>query len=215
MKELIAAYLSTFDRELEYEIIFRPHTYNSGATLIHEDNKVQVYSFPINHRVPTCGFLFKEKQRLPNLNKFLIDELNIPIKELQGIKEGKGFQHSNGQYYTHEQLTELVHKPRSFAFVSDTAKCERIIPIIKNVDLLYHEATFSHSDKKRAKQTGHSTAIQAAEIARDANVKQLIIGHFSTKLKDINPLLDEAKSIFPNTFLAKDGELFDVPFDNN
>ncbi len=210
LKEILDAYTNTFDHGLGYEIIFKPHTYDKGKTLLFEDDKVQAYSFTLNHRVPTCGFLFKEKQRLPNLNKDLVRELNIPIKLMQSIKEGNGFTTDDGTTYSHKQLTIPAPAPRSFAFVSDTAKCERIIPIIENVDLLYHEATFSHKDKKRAKQTGHSTAVQAAEIAKKANAKKLIIGHFSTKLKDVNPLLEEARNVFENTYLAKDGELFDI-----
>lgn len=210
LKTLIDSYVNTFDRGLEYEIIFKPLTYDSGLTSIFENEKVQIYSFPLKHRVPTCGFLFKEKQRLPNLKKELIKELNIPIKKLEDIRKGSGFTTNDGDYYSHKQLTIPAPKPRSYAFVSDTAKYEKIIPLIKDTNLLYHEATFAHSDKKRAKQTGHSTAIQAAEIAKQANVNKLVIGHFSTKIKDLTPLLNEAENIFKETYLANDGDVFNI-----
>lgn len=210
LKELIDVYVSTLDRGVGYPILFTPLTYDSGLTLLFENKKVSIYSFPLRHRVPTCGFLFKEKEKLPNLKKNLIQTLNVPIKELQKIKEGKSFTTPDGEFYSHEQLTIKPPIPRSFAFVSDTAKFEKIVPLISKVDLLYHEATFSDNDKKRAKETGHSTSKQAAEIAKKAKVKQLIIGHFSTRLKSPKPLLEEAREVFKETYLAEDGEVFNV-----
>lgn len=210
LKELIDVYVSTLDRGLGYPIVFTSLTYDSGLTLLFENKNISVHSFPLRHRVPTCGFLFKEKAKLPNLKKALIQTLNIPIKDLQKIKEGSDFTTEGGEFYSHEQLTISPPVPRSFAFVSDTAKFEKIIPLISNVDLLYHEATFSDTDKKRAKETGHSTSKQAAEIAKKAKVGQLVIGHFSTRLKSPKPLLKEAKEIFTETFLANDGEIFNV-----
>lgn len=210
LKELIDVYVSTLDRGLGYSIVFTPLTYDSGLSLLFESKNISVHSFPLRHRVPTCGFLFKEKERLPNLKKDLIQVLDIPIKKLQKIKEGSGFTTDEGEVYSHKQLTISPPTPRSFAFVSDTAKLEKIVPLIAGVDLLYHEATFSDSDKKRAKETGHSTSKQAAEIAKKAKVKQLIIGHFSTRLKSPKPLLEEAKEVFTETYLAEDGKVFNV-----
>jgi len=137
-------------------------------------------------------------------------ELQIPIKWLQAIKEGADFISEEGVCHTNESLTFDAIPPRSYAFVSDTAKLPAIIPIINGVDLLYHEATFSDEGKKRAKQTGHTTASQAAEIAKLANVQKLIIGHFSHRYKSLDGMLDEARAVFPNTFLCEDGMVFNV-----
>lgn len=209
LKDLIDSFLSTFDHDLGYEIVFHALSYD-GLELIFEDEKVSVYSFPLRHRIPTCGFLFKEKDRLRSLRKDMIDALNIPIKELHGIREGNDFVDAEGIVYKNEQLTLPPPKSRSYAFVSDTAKKQGIVEYIKDVDLLYHEATYANEGKKRAKQTGHSTAEQAAEIAQSANAKQLIIGHFSNRYRNLSILLNEAKEVFGNTHLAIDGAEFKV-----
>ncbi|HAM99539.1 MAG TPA: ribonuclease Z [Marinilabiliales bacterium] len=209
LKELIDQFVSTMDHGMGYEIVFHPLHYN-GEEIIYEDDKLTVESFPLRHRIPTCGFLFKEKPRLRRLDGARMKELQIPIKWLQAIKEGADFISEEGVCHTNESLTFDAIPPRSYAFVSDTAKLPAIIPIINGVDLLYHEATFSDEGKKRAKQTGHTTASQAAEIAKLANVQKLIIGHFSHRYKSLDGMLDEARAVFPNTFLCEDGMVFNV-----
>ena len=209
LKALIDAFLLTTHQGVNYEIIFHPLHYN-GKELIFEDDKVIVESFPLRHRVPTCGFLFREKPRLRNIKGDVIKELKIPIKKLQSIKEGADYIDEEGSIFPNSQITKSPPPTRSYAFVSDTAKKLTIIPIIKNVDLLYHEATYADEGKKRAKETGHSTASQAAEIANKAEVKKLIIGHFSNRYKKLDILLNEAKEKFKNTYLAEDGKVFDI-----
>ncbi len=209
LKSLIDAFLQTMDRGIEYEIVFNALHYN-GKEVIFEDDKVIVESFPLRHRVPTCGFLFKEKPRLQNLKGDVIKELNIPIKNLQSIKEGADYTNEDGKVYTNKHLTNNPPKPRSYAFVSDTAKKPAIIPIIHGVDLLYHEATYADKDKKRAKDNGHSTAKQAAEIAKQAQVKKLVLGHFSNRYKTLDILQNEARNEFKNTELAIDGKVFNI-----
>ncbi|MBI9067506.1 MAG: ribonuclease Z [Salinivirgaceae bacterium] len=210
LKNLIDQYISTFDRGLGYEIIFQPLHYD-GIELIYEDDKVTVESIPLRHRIPTCGFIFKEKERLRNIKGEVIKELKVPIKCLQQIKEGEDYVDDSGKIFPNKNLTTDPPKPRSYAFISDTAKNPQIIEHIKDIDLLYHEATFADEGKKRAKQTGHSTARQAAEIAKLAKAKQLILGHFSNRYKSLEPLLIEAKEEFSNTDLAIDGKVFNIP----
>ena len=175
------------------------------SEIIYDDRSVTVKTIPLKHRVPCAGFLFQEKQKEAHLISDLIKFYNIPIKELAKIKQGADFITEEGNVIPNARLTTPAEPARSYAYCSDTAYDERIIPIIEGVDLLYHEATFANSDTPRAKQTGHSTAQQAAEIAKRANVKKLMLGHFSARYPDNEILLDEAKGIFENTILANEG----------
>ena len=175
------------------------------SEIIYDDRSVTVKTIPLKHRVPCAGFLFQEKQKEAHLISDLIKFYNIPIKELDKIKQGADFITEEGNVIPNARLTTPAEPARSYAYCSDTAYDERIIPIVEGVDLLYHEATFANSDTPRAKQTGHSTAQQAAEIAKRANVKKLMLGHFSARYPDNQILLDEAKGIFENTILANEG----------
>jgi ribonuclease Z len=172
---------------------------------IFDDERVEVYSFPVKHKIPTTGFLFREKPRLPNIRKEYVKKYNIPVIDIQRIKEGGDYKAPGGQIIPHKTLTLPPYKPRSYAFCTDTAYNEDIIPYIKNADLLYHEATFKDEHHDQAVETHHSTARQAATIARKANVKQLIIGHYSARYKEIDELTEEARSVFENTLPAEDG----------
>ena len=175
------------------------------SEIIYDDRSVTVKTIPLKHRVPCAGFLFQEKQKEAHLISDLIKFYNIPIKELAKIKQGADFITEEGNVIPNARLTTPAEPARSYAYCSDTAYDERIIPIVEGVDLLYHEATFANADTARAKQTGHSTAQQAAEIAKRANVKKLMLGHFSARYPDNQILLDEAKGIFENTILANEG----------
>jgi len=210
LKTILDFMTETMELENDFEIIFHPLHY-SGKEVIYEDKVLTIESFPLRHRVPTCGFIFKEKQRLRNLKGDVIKELQIPIKYLQSIKEGADYTADDGTIYPNKNLTIDPPKPRSYAFVSDTAKNQQIVKYIENVDLLYHEATFSDEGKKRAKDTGHSTSRQAAQIAKQANAGKLILGHYSNRYKDLSPLLNEAKEEFENTELTFDGAVFSIP----
>lgn len=175
------------------------------SEVIYEDRSVTVKTIPLVHRVPCAGFLFQEAQKEAHLIPDMIKFYNIPIKELSKIKQGADFIAEDGAIVPNARLTRPAEPARSYAYCSDTAYSEKIIPIIEGVDLLYHEATFADSDKSRAKDTGHSTARQAAQIARLANVKKLMLGHFSARYTDNQILLKESKEVFENTILANEG----------
>ena len=178
--------------------------------IIFEDKEILVESIRLNHRVPCVGFLFKEKPRPRNVIREKISQYNIPYEVLPDIKSGKDFTDGDGNLIKNSELTIAAGPPGSFAYCSDTLYDESILSSISGIDLLYHEATFLDDMKKRAAETFHSTSVEAAQIASKAGVNKLIIGHFSARYKDLQPLLDEARSIFPNTFLAVEGEKFQV-----
>jgi len=204
LENILFNHLKYFDGDIGFKIIY--HYLKSGTSeLIYNDDLVEVITIPLNHRMPCSGFLFKEKTKLLKIDKEKIQKYNIPIKDIAKIKEGSDYITNNGEVIKNSLLTLSSVKSKSYAFCSDTAYSESIIPLIKDVDLLYHEATFKQDLIKRAKETFHSTAIQSATIAKKANVKKLIIGHFSVRYKNIDSLLNEAKSVFENTIAAEDG----------
>jgi len=195
--------------DLPFKIIFHPLNFKKEQQIF-EDSKVIVYSFPLDHRISTCGFRFEEKPALPNLLPEKINEYQIPIRERQRIKEGGDFTTIDGRAIPHTELTKNKHRARTFAFCSDTRYNESYIESVRNVDLLYHEATFAKDNKDLAHTTYHSTGEDAARVAQKAEVGKLIIGHFSARYKDHNDILKEAQMIFGNTEAITEGEVFSV-----
>lgn len=210
LKAILDFYYQQFAEELQYRVEVKPIDSRSFH-LIHEDKVVEVYAIPLKHRVPSWGFLFREKEKERNIDKFAIEKYNIGIKDILKVKAGEDFITDDGELIPNSDISTMPPKPRSYAFCSDTAYFERITKWIDGVDLLYHEATFADAERKIAKQTAHSTASQAAMIAKKANVGKLIIGHFSNRYKDLNPLLTEARLIFPETYLAEDLDVYNIP----
>lgn len=171
---------------------------------IYEDNRVEVYTIPLDHRIYCNGYLFKEKPKERHLNMQEISKYKeIETCDYHNIKAGKDFVLSDGYVLKNEILTTDPVPPVSYAFCSDTRYLENVIPIIKNVTVLYHESTFLHDLKEMADYTGHTTALEAATIARKADVGKLILGHFSNRYGDLTVFTDEARTVFPNTFLPK------------
>lgn len=204
LEELLVPQIKYFCAEMPYKVIFKPFD-TTKSKCIYEDRSITVCTIPLHHRVPCAGFLFREKQKDPNLDKNLLDFHNVPQKEIKSIKEGADFVKENGMIIpNHKFIKGRVHS-RSYAYCSDTAYSPLIVPIIKNVDLLYHEATFLHDLLPLATKTLHTTAHQAATIAKNANVGELMLGHFSARYKDNRELLVEAKKVFENIILAKEG----------
>lgn len=177
---------------------------------IFESRDIVVDSFPLDHRIPCTGFKFSEKQRLRKMVREKIDELNIPPTLIPSIKRGQSFTDSKGKIHTSSELTTEAATPKVYAYCSDTICSWKYIDYIQNADTLYHEATFLHDLLSRAEETFHTTALQAAEVALRSNAGKLLIGHFSARYRTLEPLLDEARSIFPNTFLAIEGNTFEI-----
>ncbi len=208
----IQAYLDSqikflYPEGISYRIVYHPLNFKREQ-LVYEDKSVVVYSFPLDHRISTCGFRFEEKPLLPNLIPEKIKEYNIPIRNRQAIKEGADFITEDGKLILNSELIVNKHKARTFAFCSDTRFNESYIESVKNVDLLYHEATFASDNQALAQTTYHSTGEDAAKVALKANVGKLIIGHFSARYKDHSGILKEAQAIFPNTEAISEGQVF-------
>lgn len=198
-----------YQQEFPFILVFHPLNFKTSQ-LIYQDKKIKITSFPLKHRIPTCGFLFQEKEKLPRLKKEKLQEYNIPIRNRQDIKEGNNFILPNGTIIPNSELIIPSAPPGSYAFCSDTAYHEEIIKNIQGVDLLYHEATFAEDNLVLATKTCHTTAKQAATIAQKAKVKKLIIGHFSSRYKDISIIEQEAREIFSETYAVEDGDIFHV-----
>jgi ribonuclease Z len=198
-----------YDRPLAFRIIFHPLG-SKKKQLIYEDSKALVFSFPLKHRIPACGFLFQEKPPLLNLKKDMIRLHQVPVNEMQNIKSGKDFCNDKGEVIPNELLTMPPLKARSLAYCTDTRYTESILPVINNADVLYHEATYLHELKERARETGHSTAREAGIIARKANVGKLVIGHFSARYKTTEQLVNEARSEFSESYAANEGDVYHI-----
>lgn len=209
LKNLIQAQLDFIKGEMNIKLIFHPLNFKKPQN-IYTDKRIEVFSFPVKHSISTCGFLFKEIQKPANIKKELIQEYNIPIAKIKEIKAGEDFITSEGVIIPNKKLTAPAPKPRSYAFCTDTAYHKPIIEIIRGVDLLYHEATFPEEMKDFAAKTLHSTATQAATIAKLADVKKLIIGHFSARYNDASLFEKEAQVVFENTVAAKEGKTYKV-----
>jgi ribonuclease Z len=206
LKEIIEIQLKASQTYLKFNVVYHFHQYIDNE-LIFEDDKVRVKAIFLNHRIPCCGFVFNEKEHPSNISKEIIEKYKIPVEQIQHIKLGADFVSPSGKAIANEELVMPKQKPRSYAYCSDTIYDERIIDLVSGVSLLYHEATFLHELASRAEETFHTTALQAATIAQKAKVKQLMIGHYSARYKDLQPLLSEAQTVFKNTLLALEGEI--------
>ncbi len=209
LRILMKGQLEFFCKELKYQVIFHDIDATEHA-LIYEDSNITVHTLPQKHRIPCCGFLFKEKPKKRHIRRDMIDAYNIPEYKRRGIKDGEDYITPEGETIPNERLTTAADPSRSYAYCSDTLPCPENNCHIQGCDLLYHEATFATSETARAQATFHTTASQAAEIATQACVKELVIGHYSSRYENEEVLLNEAKEIFPNTQLAKEGKCFKI-----
>ncbi len=209
LQEIIDIQLRYSQTTLRFELILHPVS-ATVSKVIYEDDDIEVRTLILNHRIPCTGFIFSEKQKKRKLIKEKIQELNVPVTAYNALKNGDDYIDEKGKVFPNAELTSDPRHPRTYAFCSDTLYNEKIIPQITGIDLLYHEATFMNDKAERAIETFHTTASQAGAIATKANVKRLIIGHFSARYKNLYPLLEEAKEIFENTTLALEGDRFTI-----
>jgi ribonuclease Z len=209
LDEIITSHLRYSRSSPGFKIIF--HLLEKGAKqIILDDDAMTVETIPLSHKIRCSGFLFREKVKARRIDKSKLPE-GLLIQELAGLKAGRDIVDDSGTIrYTNESLTLPPRKSRSYAYCSDTVYDDGLVDQIMNVDLLYHEATFMTEEEAKAMETKHSTAKQAATIARLAAADRLLVGHFSARYKDLTPLLEEAKAIFPNTALAIEGEEFTI-----
>ena len=201
--------MDLFCRGMEFEVRFNPVDTRSHS-LVMEDRSLSVYSIPLKHRIPTCGYLFAEKPKEAHIIREMTDFYQVPVRCMKDIKQGQDYVTPEGEVVPNSRLTRPAAPPKRYAFCSDTAYNRSIIPIIEGADLLYHEATVAECDLARAKETFHSTARQAAEIARDAHVKRLVSGHYSARYEDLSELHREAEAVFPGTILGNEGTVIPV-----
>ncbi len=207
LKEVITLQMKLSDSWTNYKLIFHELSSNTSE-LIYEDDKVEVHTIPLDHRVYTNGFLFKEKlgERKLDMNEVL--NADIDVAYYRKLKQGADVPDNKGNMIKNATVTKPPNPPKSYAFCSDTAYNESIVPLIKDVSVLYHESTFLEKNKNLAAPTKHSTAKEAASIAKQANAGQLILGHYSTRYDDLNLFKEEAQTIFNNVHLADDGKTF-------
>lgn len=203
LEELLTPMLNFFCHTLAYKVIF--HEFDTRQTsVVYEDRSMTVTTIPLQHRIPCCGFLFAEKARPNHIIRDMVDFYKVPVYELNRIKNGSDYVTPEGEVIVNTRLTRPSDPPRKYAYCSDTIFRPEIVEQLSGVDLLFHEATFAESELARAKETYHTTAAQAARIALEAGVRQLVIGHFSARYEDESILLKEASAVFPNTILAKE-----------
>nr|WP_294946843.1 ribonuclease Z [uncultured Mucilaginibacter sp.] len=207
LKEIIDLQLKYSETTLHYPVEFI-FTSDERPMLILDNQDVLVETIPLDHRIPTTGFLFKQKKRQRKLIKEKLEELDIPVAFYTALKKGRDYDAPDGTIYKNDTLTIDSEEPKSYAYCSDTLYNPRYFEQITGATLLYHEATFLNEMLDRAQITHHTTALQAAEVAVKTNAGKLIIGHFSARYKTLNELLDEAQSVFPNTELAVEGKTF-------
>lgn len=197
---------------LPYPLSYKVVDFAQPGALVFEDASVTVRTLPLRHRVPTVGYVLREKPRPRTMRGDQIKAHHIPFTEIPAIKAGADYVRPDGRRILNAELTLEPPPSRSFAYCSDTAPTPDVLPLIEGVDLLFHEATFLHELQEQAAVSMHTTALQAAEIARSAQVGQLILGHFSPRYGNLEPLLQEAQSVFPNTALAVEGRCFELQY---
>ena len=205
--EMLDFHLKYFDENLPYQVEW-VEVDTTKHCCIFENKSVEVWSVPLRHKIPCAGFHFKERSPELNVHKFKIEKYSLSIAQIVAAKRGEDITLEDGTVIENSELTYLPFTPKSYAYLSDTSRSAVAARRIKGVDLLYHEATYTKEFARDAKERGHSTAADAAQIAVAAEAKALIIGHFSSRYKSPEALLAEAKEIFENTQLAEEGETY-------
>lgn len=209
IQEVIELQLKISETVLQFEIIYHPLNF-SKKTTIFEDKKLRISSFPLDHRVPTCGFIFQEKKSLPNIKKTFVKEYNPSIEQIKDIRSGNGFTTKNRHLYQHHEITIPAYEPRSFAYCSDTKYFKGLSENFSTVELLYAECTFMKDLQEVAHDKYHLTTADCVKIAEESKAKKLIVGHFSARYKDISDLKTELISMHPNADVVRDNQVFHI-----
>lgn len=198
-----------FMQTMEYEMEMIPVD-TEKQQIIYEDHSLTVETVPLQHRVPCCGFIFREKPTLPHIRRDMIDYYGIPVSQINNIKNGADWTNEDGDMIPNARLVQPADSPRSYAYCSDTRFVPGLKEKVKGVTVLYHESTYTSDQEDRAKIYSHSTARQAATIAAGAGVGTLLLGHYSARYNDEQVLLEEAKAVFDHSILSQEGMVFDV-----
>jgi ribonuclease Z len=204
LEPMLQAQLEMFCPGLGFEVEFHPLD-TTLSQVVYEDKSLTVSTIPLDHRIPCCGFLFKEKPGRRHILRDMIDCYEIPISQIDNIKNGKDWTTPDGDVIENSRLTTTADPTRSYAYCSDTRYMPQLYRLVEGVNLLYHESTYTEECKERAKLYYHSTAQQAATVARDAHVGKLLLGHYSARYDDEEGLLKEARAIFPESYLSNEG----------
>ncbi|HDO06197.1 MAG TPA: ribonuclease Z [Bacteroidetes bacterium] len=207
LEQIIKMQMKASGTQLKFSLLF--HVLQGTETLF-EDKSLEIKCFPLYHQTPAWGFLFKEKEKERNLRKDFVAHYTPGIEQMHRIKQGDDFVLSDGKMLKNADITQNPPIPKSYAYCSDTAYDERLIPFVRSVDLLYHEATFDDSMAEKAAEKFHSTARQAAQLAAKADVKQLLLGHFSARFSEPSHLLEEAREVFENSLMSRQGETYEL-----
>ena len=206
---ILQGQLDFFCKGLEFKVEF--HAVDTLKNdVIYEDQSLTIETIPLEHRIPTCGFLFREKPRPRHINREMTDCYEVPLCQLNNIRNGMDWTTPEGIVIANERLTTPADPPRAYAYCSDTRYIPTLHELVAGVDTLYHESTYAEDNLSRARLYWHSTARQAATVARDAHVGKLLLGHFSARYEDETCILDEAKQVFENSWLTNEGFVFDV-----
>ena len=206
---MLKAQLGMFCHGLEFDVIFHAVDTTRQAVVC-EDKGVSVETIPLEHRVPCCGYLFREKPSLPHIRREMIDFYQIPVSQINNIKNGADWTTEDGKTIPNSRLVKPAEPARSYAFCSDTRYMPTLHKTVENVNLLYHESTYANDQPENAEKYFHSTAEQAATVARDAHVGRLLLGHYSARYENEQILLDEARSVFPESYLSDENMVIDV-----
>lgn len=207
--DMLEAHLRFFDRDLPYT----PEWVEVDTTanrIVFENDTIEVWSLPLRHRVPTAGYLFRQKQPPLNIRKSCIERYGLSIAQIAAAKRGEDIALDSGETLRNADITYRPYEPAAYAYCSDTNYSARLARMVEGVDLLYHEATYAAAEKRIARERGHATTAEAAKVAEKAAAKRLIIGHFSSRYKDLQPLVEEARAVFPATDIAREGETFTI-----
>lgn len=209
LKPVLDMLLKTFCNDFDYEIQFHAIDTTKRA-IIYEDRSLTVESIPLKHRLPCSGFLFREKPTLPHIRRDMIDFYHIPISQINNIKNGASWTDEDGNVVPNSRLTRPSDPPRSYAYCSDTCYLPELYKQLEGVTCIYHESTYTADDLEKAAKYFHSTAAQAAQVARDANAGRLLLGHYSSRYDKEQSLLDEARTIFPASELTYEGMIVEL-----